>query len=384
VGERGARQGERKPEPAGERLARRVAREHPELSYSRAKHAVESGQVTVDGEVVQEAGALVAPAARVALDAGRPRLRRPERRTVELVHADEDVAVVVKPAGLLTQPTPEREQDTLLSRVSLALARRAGERPFVAVVQRLDRDTSGLVVFATSRRGQVSLQAQLLARSLGRVYEAVVEGEMAGEAGTFDQDLVGDGTHRRRWIAHPGEAGRPAVTHWRVIKRYGGATLVRVTLETGRTHQIRIHFAAAGHPIVGERVYRRRARAEAEIEFPRLALHAAELAFEHPSGGRPMRFEAPRPADLAALLEKLRRAPKPKPAPPRPEPRAAADRPRRSARPARGGRKPKRRKPDARPPRPGGATGASGASGAGGAGEAGGPPARLPRRQRKR
>jgi 23S rRNA pseudouridine1911/1915/1917 synthase len=362
-----------------ERLARRVAREHPQVSFTRAKQAVEAGQVTVDGQIVQNAGALVAAASRVVLDAGRPRLRRPEKRTVELLHADEDVAVAVKPAGLLTNPTPEREQDTLVSRVSLALARRAGERPYVAVVQRLDKETSGLVVFATSRRGLAELQAQLASRSLGRVYEAVVEGEVEQEAGTFDQDLVGDGTHRRRWIAHPGEAGRPAVTHWRVVRRFAGATLVRVTLETGRTHQIRIHFAAAGHPVVGEKVYRRRARERAEIEFPRLALHAAELAFEHPADGRSMRFEAARPADFAGLVEKLRRRPHTqRPELTRPAPRVAADRPRRAARPARGGRKPKRRQPDARPPRTGGAPAA------GGAGEAGAPPARLPRRQRKR
>jgi 23S rRNA pseudouridine1911/1915/1917 synthase len=312
-------------------LARRVAREHPGLSYSRAKQAVESGQVTVDGGVVQDAGALVGASSRVVFDAGKPRLRRPEKRTVEIVHADEDVAVAVKPAGLLTQPTPEREQDTLVSRVSLALARRAGERPYVAVVQRLDRDTSGLVVFATSRRGLESLQAQLADRSLGRVYEAVVEGEMEGEAGTFDQDLVGDGTHRRRWIAHPGEEGRPAVTHWRVVRRFGGATLVRVTLETGRTHQIRIHFAASGHPVVGERVYRRRERERSDIEFPRLALHAAEIAFRHPADGRSLRFEAPRPADLAGLVEKLRR----RPHTPRPEGRPAGRKAPPGARPPR-------------------------------------------------
>jgi 23S rRNA pseudouridine1911/1915/1917 synthase len=291
------------PEPS-ERLARRVQREHPELSFTRAKRAVESGRVTVGGEVVQDPGFVVAPGVRVGLDPGLPALARPLKRSVELVHADEDVVVAVKPAGLLTQPTQEREQDTLVSRVSLALARRHGERPYLAVVQRLDRNTSGLIVFAASRRGLESLQAQLAERSLGRVYSAVVEGDVEGEAGTFDQDLVGDGTHRRRWVAHPGEQGRPAVTHWAVERRFGVATLVRVTLETGRTHQIRIHFAAAGHPVLGDRVYRRRG-GEPPAPFPRLALHAAELAFHHPADGRPVRFQAPRPADLAALLNKL-------------------------------------------------------------------------------
>ena len=304
-GRRETRQQGTPPAPAlAERLARRVQREHPALSFTRAKQAVVAGQVTVGGEVVQDPGFVVAPGVRVVFDPALPALARPLQRKVEILHADQDVAVALKPAGLLTQPTPEREQDTLVSRVSLALTRRRGERPYLAVVQRLDRNTSGLIVFATSRRGLESLQAQLGERSLGRVYEAVVEGDLEGEAGTFDQDLVGDGTHRRRWIAHPGEAGRPAVTHWAAVRRFGVATLVRVTLETGRTHQIRIHFAAAGHPVLGDRVYRRRG-GEPPAPFPRLALHAAELAFRHPADGRPMRFQSPRPADLAALLNKL-------------------------------------------------------------------------------
>ena len=311
----------------GERLARRVQREHQELSFTRAKRAVESGHVRVGGEIVQDPGFVVAAGARVVFDPALPALARPLERRVEIVHADEDVVVALKPAGLLTQPTPEREQDTLVSRVSLALARRRGERPYLAVVQRLDKDTSGLIVFATSRRGLESLQAQLGERSLGRVYEAVVEGDVEGEAGTFDRDLVGDGTHRRRWVAHPGERGRPAVTHWSVERRFGVATLVRVTLETGRTHQIRIHFAAAGHPVLGDRVYRRRG-GDPPAPFPRLALHAAELSFSHPADGRPMRFQAPRPPDLAALLNKL--ATKRSAAP-----RAAAARNRPSGAPAR-------------------------------------------------
>ena len=303
-----------------ERLARRVAAEHPDLSYSRAKRAVLDGQVTVDGEVVQNPGALVAAAQRVEFDPARRHVPLPTRRDVEILHADADVAVVVKPAGLLTQPTPAREQDTLVSRVSLALARAAARRPFLAVVHRLDKETSGLVVFATSRRALESLQRQLLDHSLSRLYDAFVEGEVEAPAGSFDRALVGDGVRRRRWVAGPGEAGKPALTHWSVVARFRGATHVRATLETGRTHQIRIHFAAAGHPVLGDRVYgeRRHRGAAPGPRVPRLALHAAELGFLHPADGRPLRFECPLPPELERLRRGLAREGKGRPAKGRP------------------------------------------------------------------
>ena len=322
--------------PGGaETLARRVQRLHPELSFSRAKRAVERGQVSVNGAVVQEPGRRVPADAQVEFDADREAVARPTRRRVELVHADDDVVVAVKPPGLLTVPTPSKEQDTLLSRVSLELARRSDERPYVGVVHRLDKDTSGLVVFAASKRAHEALQRQFADHSAGRVYEAVVEGDLRDEAGTFDRALAGDGVHRRRWIARPTEDGRAAVTHWEVVRRFGIATLVRARLETGRTHQIRIHFAAAGHPVIGDRVYRRRERSEFPIDFPRLALHAGELALRHPADGRALRFRCPRPADFEGLLRKVAGKARSRPAPPRREP-AASHRERQEPRRGRG------------------------------------------------
>jgi 23S rRNA pseudouridine1911/1915/1917 synthase len=242
----------RAPAETSERLARRIQREHPELSYSRAKGVVEAGQVTVDGAVVREAGAWVAETATVSFDAGRPRHGGEPR--LELLHVDADLVVVAKPAGLLSVPTTlGGERETLVSRLQKELRRRVGGS-FVAVVHRLDRDTSGLLAFARNLAAQHALQEQLLDHSLGRVYDAVVEGDVEAEAGTFDWPLVGDGVRRRRWIAGPGEEGKWAVTHWRVTERFGAATRVEVRLETGRTHQIRIHFAAAGHPVLGDPV----------------------------------------------------------------------------------------------------------------------------------
>jgi len=290
----------------GRRLARVVHELHPEVSFSRAKRAVADGQVLVDDVPVRDPGALVAEGARVVWRRELP-IEREDMVRIELVHADADVAVVVKPAGLLTVPTPEGEKDTLLSRVALAVARRRGERPYVGVVHRLDRDTSGLVVFATRRAALADLQAQLLDRSMGRVYDAVVLGDLAAEAGTIDRTLIGDGVRRRRWVARIGERGKTAVTHWRVVERFGVATRVRVTLETGRTHQIRIHFAAAGFPLVGEPVYRAPGVEPDAIAFGRQALHAGELRFRHPRDGREMVFEAALPEDLERLLAELRR-----------------------------------------------------------------------------
>ena len=287
------------------RLARLVHERHPELSYSQAKRAVIDGKVSIAGGIVRDPGAIVPAGARIELDLERPATRASATARIELVHADDDVAVAVKPAGLLSMPTPQREKDTLVSRVALAITKRRGERPYLAVVHRLDRDTSGLIAVATSRRGLESLQAQLADRSMSRLYVAVVEGELEEEAGTFDQALVGDGIRRRRWIARRGERGKPAVTHWRVLRRFGGATEVSVSLETGRTHQIRIHFAAAGHPVAGDPVYRAGEGKPMTIDFPRQALHAAELAFRHPADARPMRFTAPPPEDYRALVERL-------------------------------------------------------------------------------
>ncbi|MEO8196940.1 MAG: RluA family pseudouridine synthase [Thermoanaerobaculia bacterium] len=296
--------------PAGrQRLARAVQQLADGLSFSRAKRAVTEGQVLVDGEVQRDPGFWVEPPAKVEWDRQRRADRTPAWLKVELLHADDDVAVAAKPAGLLSMPTPEREKDTLLSRIALQVTKSRGHRPFLAVVHRLDRDTSGLVAFATSRRGETSLSAQLLDRSMSRIYDVIAAGELAGESGTFDQALIGDGLMRKRWVAHPGEAGKPSVTHWRLVERLAGATRLRVALESGRTHQIRIHLAAAGHPVLGDSLYfAGGGAAPLRPDLGRLALHAAELAFRHPADGRAMKFVTPLPGDLERLITSLRQS----------------------------------------------------------------------------
>ena len=289
------------------RIVRRLQQLHSDVSATRLKRAVLEGQVTVSGQVVDDPGALVADDARAVWDRSRPVRRRVESH-LSVLYEDDDAVAVVKPPGLLTHPTEAKEKETLLSRVSAYVQRRhgGGTRTYVSVVHRLDKETSGILVFARSRRGLVGLQAQLRAHAMDRRYLAVVEGDLAGDAGTFDQDLVEDRGDRRRGVAKPGETGVRAVTDWKVVERFGIATTVEARLRTGRTHQIRVHFAHAGHPLVGDPVYRDPRRPAFPLPFRRQALHAGRLGWVTPDG-RKVQVEAEPPEDFKALLDELRR-----------------------------------------------------------------------------
>jgi len=233
-----------------------------------------------------------------------------------LVHVDREVVVARKPAGVLTLPVDERDRDTLLHRVAAAVRRRetryggGGGAPLRAV-QRLDRDTSGLLVFARTIPAQRALQEQLRAKSVERRYLALVHGEPRD--GVHDTHLVadrGDGLRgswrpRRGRSAVPPADAKRAVTRVRVLERLRGACLVACELETGRQHQIRIHLSEAGHPLVGESLYVRDF-AGPWIRAPRAMLHATLLGFLHPIAERRLRYEEPPPADFQAMLARLR------------------------------------------------------------------------------
>jgi 23S rRNA pseudouridine1911/1915/1917 synthase len=285
---------------------------------------------------VDDPGALDGPTEALAWDQNR-KVRRRVDTSLQVLHEDADAVAVFKPAGVLTHPTEAKEKDTLLSRVSGWLAKRGKGRPYVSVVHRLDKETSGVLVFALSRRGMVSLQEQLRAHAMDRRYLAIVEGDLHGESGVFRQDLVEDRGDRRRGVARPGEKGLAAVTDWKVLERFGIATLVEARLRTGRTHQVRVHFSAAGHPLVGDPVYRDPRRPPFPVPFSRQALHAARLGWDAPAGGKVL-VEAPPPSDFQVLLRALRqraalRPPLPRPSAPgegssRPvAPRSSAPRP---------------------------------------------------------
>jgi 23S rRNA pseudouridine1911/1915/1917 synthase len=283
---------------AGLRLDQALAARVPGLSRRRARLLLDIGGVFVDGRRVKVAGRPVRAGEKIvahvggALDRATPRTGR-EARTLDearlpafaIVFEDDDLVVVDKPSGLLTAPTPESDRNNLAS----LLARRPGGAP-VHVVHRIDLETSGLLVFAKTERANRALSDKFRAHDLGREYLAVAVGAFP------------DGTH----VIDRPVGGRRAVTHVAVEERLGArATLLRCRLETGRTHQIRLHLQAEGHPVLGDPRYGSPPFAPRP---PRLALHATLLAFAHPRTGAPLSFTSPWPADLGAWLEALRAA----------------------------------------------------------------------------
>ena len=286
------------------RIVRRLAALYPAETASRLKRAVIEGQVTVNGAPVDDTGALVTEKDTVVFDPNR-KVRRKVDTSLTILYQDDDAVAVVKPAGLLTHPTEAKEKDSLLSRVSSWAAKAGKGRAYVGVVHRLDKETSGALVFARSRKAMVSLQAQLRAHTVDRRYVAVVEGNLAGDQGTFDWPILEEGERRKR-VARDGETGIKAVTDWKVLERFGIATLVEARLRTGRTHQIRIHFSHAGHPLVGDQVYRDPKKPGFPIPFKRQALHAGHLGWEKPDGGK-VSVSTPPARDFEELLSELRK-----------------------------------------------------------------------------
>ncbi|MCA9681368.1 MAG: RluA family pseudouridine synthase [Myxococcales bacterium] len=296
------------------------------MPWSRARELVRTGRVKVEGEICFEPADRVAAGELIEVNpTGRRRKVLPMARE-DLIHVDHEVVVVRKPANLLTVPWDgDDERDTLIERTRAALREygfglgsksdkqkpgRSGKSDHLGVVQRLDKDTTGLLVFARNRKARKALAAQFRAHSIHRRYVALVEGE--AEAGIHDSHIVpdrGDGIRGSWRGGSPPAVAKHAVTKVRVEERLADATLVSCQLETGRQHQIRIHLSEAGHPLVGEQVYDRDYRG-ARIPASRPMLHAASLGFRHPAGDRPMRFEDPMPDDFRALLESLRRGPR--------------------------------------------------------------------------
>ena len=284
----------------------KLVSERFKLSRRAAQEAIRNGRIELAGDRCDEPGREVAPDVHLEFFPNRPKARKVATR-LRVLYEDRHVIIVDKPAGLLTLPTPEHERDTLLGRVGHYLTLRYGGRPHVAIVHRLDKDTSGALALAKSHEAARALQDLFRAHDIERQYLAVVEGAVRRESGTVDLALITDRGDLRRGVARePGE-GRPAVTHFRVVERFGPvASLLSCWLETGRTHQIRIHMAEMGYPVVGDPVYRPRNLPRSKAQFGRQALHAQTLGFRHPITGEPVRVEAPLPPDLSDLVVDLR------------------------------------------------------------------------------
>jgi len=217
-----------------------------------------------------------------------------------VVFEDDTLLVVNKPAGLVVHPGSGNWQGTLLNALLRRVPGLAGI-PRAGIVHRLDKDTSGLLVVAKTLTAQASLVRQLQARSVKREYLAVAHGRIARD-GRIEAPIGRHPVKRTKMAVVA--RGRPAVTHYQVLERYAGASLLRLRLETGRTHQIRVHLSALGHPLVGDPVYGKRS---SSITFPRQALHAERLALVHPTTGKAVDWQVEPPADMRELLESLRK-----------------------------------------------------------------------------
>jgi 23S rRNA pseudouridine1911/1915/1917 synthase len=290
------------PALGGLRFDQALARMFPQYSRNRLQAWLKAGHITLDGKSAEgrqavSGGEVVALEPPAIPDAALPKA---QRMPLKIVHEDSAIIVIDKPAGLVVHPGAGQPDGTLLNAL-LAHAPKLGAVPRAGIVHRLDKDTSGLLVIAKTVQAQADLAKQLAERTMRRVYLAVVQGDPPA-SGTIDAPLGRDARSRVRMAVN--HRGKPARTGFRVVERFGHAALIECRLETGRTHQIRVHLQHIRHPLVGDPVYRRGTRHG--LTFPRQALHAAELTLLHPGTGKTMTWRAPLPRDLKRLLQELR------------------------------------------------------------------------------
>ncbi len=293
-------------EDAGKRLDSFLAARLPDVTRSAAVRFIETGRVAVDGRVPAKSFRLTgSETVSVSLPDPEPAGALPQDIPLDVIYEDEDVIVVNKPAGLVVHPAPGHPDGTLVN----ALLHHCGDslsgvggalRP--GIVHRIDRDTSGLIIAAKNDAAHLALSAQLQGHTLARTYEAVVVGNLREDCGTVDAPIGRRHTDRKK-MAVTDRGGKNAVTHWEALEHFPGYTHVRCKLETGRTHQIRVHMAHIGHPIYGDTVY------GAGKPVPGLTgqcLHAVGLRFTHPRTGEAIQLSCPLDAEFEAVLRRLR------------------------------------------------------------------------------
>ena len=293
------------PDTAGERLDAYLARSVPELSRSGAQKLLEDGFVTLNGKKTKKNDRLsVGDEICVEIPEPQPVDIAAKDIPLEIVYEDEDVLVINKPKGLVVHPAAGHQDDTLVNGLLFA---KAGElsgingqlRP--GIVHRIDKDTSGLLAVAKNDLAHTVLASQLKDHSMARTYEAIVCGNLKEDAGTVDAPIGRHPTDRKKMCV-TARNSKEAVTHWEVVARYRGYTHIRCRLETGRTHQIRVHMAHIGHPILGDTVYGRK---KPELGQDSQCLHAGTLCFAHPRDGHPVIVHADLPEYFQQVLQKL-------------------------------------------------------------------------------
>lgn len=291
----------------GERADAFLARVVPDLTRSAAQRLLEAGAVRLAGRPVRK-NYRTAPGDVLEVDipAPQPVDLVPQDIPLDIVYEDGDVIVVNKPVGMVVHPAPGHSDGTLVN----ALLYHCGNtlsgingtlRP--GIVHRIDRDTSGLIIAAKNDAAHLALAAQLADHTLARTYECLAVGNFREDSGTVDAPIGRHPVDRKR-MAVVRQGGREAVTHWEVIARYPGVTHLRCRLETGRTHQIRVHLAYIGHPILGDTVYGAK---KPVAGLTGQCLHAVGLRFIHPRTGEPVELTCPLPEEFVRMLEKLRR-----------------------------------------------------------------------------
>ncbi|EMN3632452.1 23S rRNA pseudouridine(1911/1915/1917) synthase RluD [Pseudomonas aeruginosa] len=299
-------------ELGGQRLDQIAAQLFPEHSRSRLAGWIKDGRLTVDGAVLRPRD-IVHSGAQLVLEAEQEAQGEWLAQDIELeiVYEDEHILVIDKPAGLVVHPAAGHQDGTLLNALLYHVPDIANV-PRAGIVPRLDKDTTGLMVVAKTLEAHTKLVAQLQARSVSRIYEAIVIGVITS-GGTIDAPIGRHGVQRQKMAVV--DAGKVAVSHYRVLERFRAHTHTRVKLETGRTHQIRVHMSHIGYPLVGDPVYGGRFRippvasqtlVQTLREFPRQALHARFLELDHPATGVRMKWESPLPEDFLWLLSLLR------------------------------------------------------------------------------
>lgn len=285
-------------ELSGCRVDQALAQLFPEYSRERLKSWLLAGHCQVNGNILRPKDK-VAGGEQVVINAAVENAIewQAEDLPLEVIYADEDLIVINKPVGMVVHPAAGNRAGTLVNAL-LNYAPELSQVPRAGVVHRLDKDTSGLLVIARNLTAHTSLVEQLQARTISRIYETVVHGIFL--AGSTINQPIGRHLHDRKKMAVVRD-GKLAITHYRVLTRFPKHTHLQVQLETGRTHQIRVHMAFVKHPIVGDRIYAGRI----QHNFPRQALHARRLSLVHPRTGEEMTWEAALPADMQQLLHDL-------------------------------------------------------------------------------
>lgn len=291
----------------GERLDAFLSRQGDSLSRSAAQKLIEAGAVRLNGRLPKKNDRLsLGDTVEYTIPEPKEVDIAPKDIPLEIVYEDEDVAVINKPKGLVVHPAAGHQDDTLVNGLLYAMGDSLsginGElRP--GIVHRIDKDTSGLLAIAKNDLAHTVLASQLKDHSMARTYEAIVCGSFREDSGTVDAPIGRHPTDRKKMCVTQRNS-KPAVTHWEVVERFRGYTHIRCRLETGRTHQIRVHMAYIGHPILGDMVYGHK---KPELGQSSQCLHAGALCFRHPRDGRPILVFAPLPDYFQQVLEKLRK-----------------------------------------------------------------------------